>query len=100
MNIAEIETEIAKLEDSNTSWQSIERLSWLYVVRDHLLHDDMQITHVQKEEMPQCAGEFGQIVSGKQITSIMNVLSEHMSVIKILYPKEYQAVVDKIADIQ
>lgn len=99
MDIAEIKTEIARLEKAETNWQNIERLSWLYTVYDHLAGDSVQTIPIERSDMPQYAGEFGQVVSGKNIDGVMNVLQEHMAVIKVLHPKEYQAVLDKIAEI-
>jgi hypothetical protein len=96
MDITEIKNEINRLQNSDTNWQNIERLSWLYTVHDHMINDKMIIN----ECMPICSGDFGHVVSGKNINNLMNILSEHMSVVKILYPKEYQAVLDKIAEIQ
>lgn len=98
MNIAEIETEITRLERGDTNWQNIERLSWLYAVYDHLAGNH-GVVSADRVDMPQYAGEFGQVVSGKNIDGVMNVLQEHMAVIKILHPKEYQAVLDKITEI-
>ena len=99
MDIAEINTEIARLERSETNWQNIERLSWLYAVHDHMAGDSAHVVRVEQDAMPEYAGEFGQAVSGKNIGDLMNILSEHMAVIKILHPKEYAAVLDKIAEI-
>ena len=100
MNIEEIKTEIDRLEQSDTNWQNIEKLSWLYVVHDHMAGDSAHVTYAEQDAMmPNHAGEFGQAVSGKNINKIMDVISEHMSVIKILHPKEYQAVLDRISEI-
>ena len=99
MDIREIEEEIVKLEEADTSWQNIQKLSWLYTVHDHMAGDSAGIVHVLEGNMPEYAGEFGQAVSGKDISGLMNILSEHMSVIKVLHPKEYQAVLDRIAEI-
>ena len=97
MDITEIKNEIDRLQHADTNWQNIEKLSWLYTVHDHMTNDNT-IT-VTKDIMPIYSGEFGQVVSGKNINSLMNILSEHMSVVKVLHPKEYQAVLDKIAEI-
>ena len=99
MNIAEVKDEITRLEKSDTNWQNIERLSWLYAVRDHMASDSANVVHVAQNAMPDYAGEFGQAVSGKNIDGVMNVLTEHMAVIKVLHPKEYMAVLDRIAEI-
>lgn len=99
MDVAEITKEIDRLENAETNWQNIERLSWLYSVRDHMAGDSANVVHVAQNVMPEYAGEFGQAVSGKNIDGIMNILSEHMAVIKVLHPKEYKAVLDRIAEI-
>ena len=95
MDIAEIKTEIDRLEQGDTNWQNIERLSWLYVVYDHI-GGKMQVS---QDAMPEYAGEFGHACACKNIDGVMNVLAEHMTVIKILHPKEYQAVLNKISEI-
>ena len=101
MDISEIKNEIVTLEQGDTNWQNIQKLSWLYTVYDHMTHAENNniIVHTEKGVMPDYAGEFGEAVSGVNIDSLMNILSEHMSVIKILHPKEYQAVLDRITEI-
>ena len=100
MDIAEISNEIAKLEKSDTNWSNIEKLSWLYTVYDHMTGTHAEPVVVTRSGCcPEYAGEFGHTVGGKNLDGIMNVLSEHMAVIKILHPKEYQAVLDRIAEI-
>ena len=99
MDITEIAKEIERLESGETNWQNIERLSWLYAVHDHLTGDSANVVNVAQDTMPSYAGEFGQAISGKNIDGVMQVLFEHMAVIKVLHPKEYQAVIQKIEEI-
>ena len=99
MNIVEINEEIETLEKGETNWTNIQKLSWLYIVKDHMTHTDINASYAPTDIMPRYEGEFGQAVSGKDINGLMNILSEHMSVIKVLHPKEYQAVLDRIAEI-
>ena len=99
MDMNEIRDEIIKLEQGDTNWQNIQRLAWLYTVYGHMAGDSAQVVHVSDGVMPEYAGEFGQVVSGKNIDGVMNILTEHMAVIKLLHPKEYQAVLDKIKEI-
>ena len=100
MTVVEVENEIITLEQGDTNWQNIQKLAWLYTVHDHLTHDGMPVAARKvMNTMPEYTGEFGQAVSGASIDDLMNILSEHMSVIKVLHPKEYQAVLDKIAGI-
>lgn len=99
MNITEIEKEILSLEQSDTNWQNIQKLSWLYTVRDHMARNNIAEIQDAKKMMPKYSGEFGEVVSGVDIDGLMNILSEHMSVVKILHPKEYQAVLNRISEI-
>lgn len=57
---------------------------------DHLGYTNMVETY---------DGELGKAISGKNMSKVIAILSEHMQAIKILYPKEYQAVLDRIAEI-
>lgn len=105
MNIEEIKNEISKLEQDETNWTNIQRLSWLYIVYDHLTdHPQVALPALYEvknvaDVMPNYDGEFGKAVSGVDIEKLMNILSEHMDVVKVLYPKEYQAVIDRITEI-
>lgn len=102
MNIDEITSEISRLEESETNWTNIQKLAWLYIVHDHLSQNIIPMTYDVKnvqDVMPEYDGEFGKAVSGVDIEKLMNILSEHMDVVKVLYPKEYQAVIDRISEI-
>ena len=100
MNIEEIRKEIAELETADTNYPNVQRLSWLYTVHDHLSKDRTPIVASKIQSvMPTYSGEFGEAVSGVNIDSLMSILSEHMAVVKILYPKEYEAVINKIKEI-
>ena len=106
MNIEEITSEISRLEEGETNWTNIQKLAWLYTVKDHLAGEHPQVIMPASYEvknvpdvMPEYDGEFGQAVSGVDIEKLMNVLSEHMDMVKVLYPKEYQAVIDRISEI-
>ena len=99
MNVEEIKQEIVKLEQAETNWTNLQRLSWLYSVYDHIGDGDIKIRSTVNV-MPELDGEFGKVVSHVPIDGLMNVLSEHMSVVKILYPKEYEAVIDRIKEIR
>lgn len=97
MNVEELKKEITKLEEADTNWQNVQRLAWLYTVQDHLSADKVPIVANKVQNvMPEYDGEFGKIVSGANADNIISVLNEHMQVVKILLPKEYQAVIDRI----
>ena len=101
MNIEEIKKEIAELERADTNYPNVQRLSWLYTVYDHMADDKAPIVANKVQSiMPTYQGEFGEVVSGVSIDGLMQILSEHMEVIKLLHPKEYQAVLQRIREIQ
>ena len=60
--------------------------------------ETMPETHTV-DVMPEYDSEFGRCACGVDVRALMGILSEHMDVVKILYPKEYQAVLDRIAEI-
>ena len=99
MDLREIEEEIIKLEKSDTNYSNVQRLSYLYTVRDHMTDDKRPVLAAKTAEiMPCCDGEFGQCVAGAEISAFMEVMNEHMSLIKMLHPKEYNAVIKRIQD--
>lgn len=53
------------------------------------------------EYVPQIRGEseFMNVCSQKDIVDVLGVLDEHMEAIKLLYPKEYDSIIEKIRDI-
>lgn len=91
INLDIIEKEILDLEKKDTSYATIERLSWLYTVRDH-------INPVQDVKMTGnlIGDEFAEICSNIPIQNLMPILSEHMQSIQLLYPREYEILVNKI----
>lgn len=53
------------------------------------------------EYIPQirAESEFMSVCSQKPITDVLEVLNEHMEAIKLLYPKEYDSIIEKIKEI-
>ena len=86
--IDEINSEIAKLENQPASYANIERLAWLYIVRDHL-------TDV-RGEMPEGKSEYFCACSGKSVGEIMAVMDELMDALAVIQPRLYSAVLQKL----
>ena len=101
MDIIKIKKEIDDLEAGETTWNNVERLAMLYAVFDHLNGEKTTVLASNViDVMPECGiGEFEETCTGKPILPLIDILSEHMAVAKTLYPKEYQAVIDKIKSI-
>ena len=53
------------------------------------------------EYVPQIRSEseFMNVCSQKDIVEVLEVLNEHMEAIKLLYPKEYDSIIEKIKEI-
>ena len=96
IDLEEIEREINKLEiRGDTTYSVCERLSWLYTVRDHM-------TSKKKDAViPDYSGsEFLELASGVSCQALLNVINEHLEALRIVYPKSYDAVIDKIRSLK
>lgn len=92
VNLEEIEREISELETRDTSYRLCERLAWLYVCRDHLRPQGGYGTVTQNLE----GSEFLELASGVSYPALMGVIDEHLDAIRLLYPKSYDSLLDKI----
>ena len=108
MDIDEINEHIRKLKREETSWQSVNKLAALCTVRDELEEkhqSEPQLVEVHEAKIPAYStasdpqSEFVRAASAVPFGSLMDVLDEHMSAIKLAYPKEYELVMRKISDI-
>ena len=89
--IEEINGEIAKLENQPANYTTIERLAWLYIVRDHLTKS------VTGSEIPRGESDFYCACAGKTISEVMDIIDELMSVLLVLQPRLYNAVMMKLS---
>jgi len=94
INLDIIEQEILDLEKHDTSYATIERLAWLYIVRDNL-----QPLTKAKSTGDLIGDEFAEACSNVPIQSLMPIISEHMEAIRMLYPSEYDSIIQKIRDL-
>lgn len=96
IDIDVIEDEIRELEaHGDTTYKLCERLAWLYVVRDHMLSKKSNETIT-----PMLRGsEFMELASGISYPEFMQVMDEHMETMKLLYPKGYDAVIDRLVQL-
>lgn len=93
VDLETVEREINKLEATrDTTYALCQRLSWLYVVRDHLLPS------AGKEEVTGrlSGSEFLEACSNVPYKALLGVIDEHLETVRVLYPKSYSALVDKI----
>lgn len=88
--IDEINSEIAKLESLPASYANIERLAWLYIVRDHL-------TGVSGSEIPKGKSEYFCACAGKSVSEVMAVMDDLMDALMVIQPRLYSAVMEKLS---
>lgn len=105
MDIKEIQEHIRKLKCEETSWQSVEKLAALCTVRDELEEKEQ----IMEQEAPAVVAysfagepqsEFVQAASNVPFDELMEILDRHMDGIKIVYPKEYQLVMQRLESVR
>lgn len=95
VSVDEIEREILDLEQRDTAWAVVERLSWLYIVRDHLRRGD-DTAPASTAAVDTDGSEFKDVCRGIGMSKVMDVIDTHMDAIKIVCPTEYKLVVGKL----
>lgn len=93
MDMHEIDQEIIRLENMKADYNSLSRLAVLYSIKDHQKENRrMEISHA--------SSEFTQAISRAPIDEALEILDEHFECIKLLYPKEYSAIISRLKKIQ
>jgi hypothetical protein len=100
----EISAEIEKLEQGRTTYANCEKLSILYNVRDHIGNvSQAQVRSKSDATEPQPsfsrASDFATACEGVSKERIVEVFDEHMDAVRVLYPKEYSAILRKLVEI-
>lgn len=103
LDMDEIRSEITRLENEKTTYSSVEKLAMLYIVQERN-SPTPEPESVEIQQMPRYAyaaptapkSDFLEAVGKVPIEKALDVLDEHMEAIKLLYPKEYKAVINKI----
>ena len=89
MSATEIQEEIDRLENEETTYGNCTKLAVLYTVREN---------YRQLPSSSYGSSEFLLACSACPIDRVLNILDEHMDCIKALYPKEYSAIIKKIRE--
>ena len=89
MDVSEIENEISRLEEAESNWGNVQKLSWLYTVRDHLCG-----------KVGECGGSrFLKSVGGKDAILVMRVIDEMMEATQVLNPRLYESVLMRLDEL-
>ena len=91
MDLDAIRNEIYYLEDAETSFANCMRLAALYTVEGRLGKRPEP-----KQLYSSSGSEFLQAASNAPIDGVLGVLDSHMELMRILYPKEYKIILNKI----
>lgn len=95
MTLEEINKEISQLEPAEINVRNVQVLSSLYTIRENFSKSFVPTVY----KMPELKGsELNEAVSDIQIYDLLEILNEHMEVVKALMPKEYQAVIDRMRE--
>lgn len=94
MDLQEINSEIERLEVSQTNYENCSKLSILYVIRDHMAQPKNRIAEYNNP-----TSEFLAVVGGAPVSDVLLIIDEHMECMKLLYPKEYSAIINRIKNI-
>lgn len=100
INIEEIEKEISELESKETTYANVEKLAWLYIVKEHYTKSEREIEIQETQLFPKVnKTEFLNIASKAPTEEVLNIMDNHLSSIKVLYPREYDNIIRKIQKI-
>lgn len=91
MDLDLIQEEIDVLENGQTTYANIQKLSWLYIVR--AFSKGVSTSNIDT------ASEFLSACRGKDASALFDILDDHMSAIQILCPREYEAVLKRIRNL-
>lgn len=91
MDRQEILDEIKLLENGDTNYTNCTKLAVLYSIRDNLKNNTAGYSYGSSEYLL--------AVSKAPTEEVYKIMDEHLECIKVLYPKEYTAVINKIKNI-
>lgn len=108
IDLREIDDTIRELKDTGTTVGSAEKLALLYIARDYMQREDnpaqtaMQVKRSYSTSSYDVSesSEFYAVCYGLCDDALLDVLDNHMEAIRVLYPKEYRAVIKKIKEIK
>lgn len=102
VDMREVQEEINKLENcGRTTYSVCERLSVLYSVKDHAEPEERRPKETDYERERSLAGsEFMAAALRVPQEQLVEILDEHLEAVRLIYPKEYNAIMRKIKALQ
>ena len=95
ISLEEIEKEIQALEQQDTNYAVIERLSWLITVRNYLKDEKQDIEPISTVSA-EGESELMQLIHGMPDCDVWKVIDELVGVVKIVNPKLYNSFIQKL----
>lgn len=94
----EVEKEIINIESSrDTSYATMERLAPLYCALIYRRVVSIPETRDAKPVDAPGSSEFLEMVNGKSSAEVWEIIDQHMSLLKVMFPKQYASVLNQIA---
>lgn len=93
ITLEDLNAEIESAENAEPSYSGIERLASMYAVRNEIMKNRQSDS---LKPVKVAGSEFLDACSGVDMVSLLAILDEHMDAIKILHPREYMALIEKI----
>lgn len=88
---------IKECQEKELTYSTCEKLATFYTLLNYLYSDKQEgysFSYVETDIFPEFEGsEFKQAIAGKNIEKVVDVLDEHMNMIQILFPKEYNKII-------
>ena len=101
ISLETIEREINEIVATcDTTYYTCQRLSWLYIVRDHLRPSTRTPTDGEQGlKTPLSGSEFLELASEVDTKELLLVIDEHLETIRTLFPKSYESLMAKIREL-
>ena len=89
---------IKEIQRKEPTYSNCEKLATFYTLLRHLYSEEEKQSFSSNNFPVMNGSEFREAIADKDIDKVVDVLDEHMSVIQVLYPKEYRSVINKIME--
>lgn len=88
---------IKECQQKELTYNTCEKLATFYILLNYLYpskEDGYSFSYSEITTFPNFEGsEFKQAIAGKDIEKVVDVLDEHMNMIQLLFPKEYNKII-------
>lgn len=110
IDLREINETIDELKRNGSTVGAAEKLALLYITREHMEREEQRANPERHMEsrysqaaaplpaiiMVEPRSKFLEVCDGAEIEEVLKVIDEHMEAIMVLYPREYDALIEKI----